>query len=129
MPQRKCGFSTAQNLLKRHGFQKICCQIYLYFANWHPEEPDKCALFFSIEISAFRRLKMSINVGDEPNIPPDEEACREEVASQEEIYLETTEEELRADLTSEPATAKHWRMNREKLESDWEREISDDECK
>lgn len=42
---------------------------------------------------------------------------------------ETTEEELRADLISEPATAKHWRMNREKLESDWERDISDDECK
>ena len=53
----------------------------------------------------------------------------EEVASQEEVYLETTEEELRADLISEPATAKHWRMNREKLESDWERKISDDECK
>ena len=35
---------------------------------------------------------MSINVGDGKNIPPDEEACREEVASQEELYLETTEE-------------------------------------
>ena len=72
---------------------------------------------------------MSINVGDEQNIPPDEEACRERVASQEEVYLETTEEELRAHLISEPAGAEHWRMNREKLESDWEREISDDECK
>jgi hypothetical protein len=72
---------------------------------------------------------MSIKVGDEQNSPPDEEACREEVASQEEVYLETTEEELRADLISEPATAKHWRMKREKLESDWEGEISDDKCK
>ena len=72
---------------------------------------------------------MSITVGDEQNIPRDEEACREEIASQEEVYLETTEEELRADLISEPAMAKHWRMNREKLEGNWEREISDDECK
>jgi hypothetical protein len=72
---------------------------------------------------------MSINLNDEQNIPPDEEACRERVASQEEVYLETTEEELRADLISEPARAEHWRMNREKLESDWEREISHDDCK
>lgn len=72
---------------------------------------------------------MSINVSDQENIPPDEEACREKLASQEEVYLETTEEELRADLLSEPATAEHWRMNREKLENDWERKISDDECK
>ncbi|MGE5109612.1 MAG: hypothetical protein ACM3JB_02060 [Acidobacteriaceae bacterium] len=72
---------------------------------------------------------MSINVGDEQNNATDEEACREEVAGQEEVYLETTEEELRADLISEPATAKHWRMHRERLESDWEQELSDDECK
>ena len=72
---------------------------------------------------------MSINMDNAKNNPPDTEACDEMVASQEEVYLETTEEELRADLISEPATAKHWRMNREKLESDWEREISDDECK
>jgi hypothetical protein len=39
---------------------------------------------------------MSINMGNEKNIPPDTEACYETVASQEEIYLETTEEELRA---------------------------------
>ena len=72
---------------------------------------------------------MSINLGDEQNIARNQEACSEKVASQEEVYLETTEEELRADLISEPATAEHWRMNREKLESDWEREISDHECK
>ena len=51
------------------------------------------------------------------------------VASQEEMYLETTEEELRASLTSEPTTAEHWRTNREKLELDWRLEIFDDGCK
>jgi hypothetical protein len=76
-----------------------------------------------------RGLTMSINMGNEENIPPDAGACYETDAGREEIYLETTEEELRADLISEPARAEHWRMNREKLESDWEREISDDECK
>ena len=75
-----------------------------------------------------QEIKHAINAGDERNISPDEEACREEIASQEEVYLETTEEELRADLISDSAAAKHWRMNREKLESDWERDISDDEC-
>jgi hypothetical protein len=44
---------------------------------------------------------MSINMDDEKKIPPDTEACYETVASQEELYLETTEEELRADLTSD----------------------------
>jgi hypothetical protein len=76
-----------------------------------------------------RGLTMSINMSDEKNIPPDTEACHETVASQEEIYLETTEEELRASLISEPTTAEHWRSNREKLELDWELEISDDRCK
>jgi cation diffusion facilitator CzcD-associated flavoprotein CzcO len=60
---------------------------------------------------------------------PDTEACYEMVASQEEMYLETTEEELRASLTSEPTTAEHWRTNREKLELDWRLEIFDDGCK
>jgi hypothetical protein len=76
-----------------------------------------------------RGLTMSINMDNEKNIPPDTEACYETVASQEEIYLETTEEELRASLTSEPTTAEHWRSNREKLELDWELEIFDDRCK
>lgn len=62
---------------------------------------------------------MSINMDNAKDIPPDTEACYEMVASQEEIYLETTEEELRASLTSEPTTAEHWRTNREKLELDW----------
>jgi hypothetical protein len=41
---------------------------------------------------------MSINMNDGKNIPTDTEACYETVASQEEIYLEETEEELRAIL-------------------------------
>jgi hypothetical protein len=72
---------------------------------------------------------MSINMDDEKSIPPDTEACDERVASQEEIYLETTEEELRASLASEPTATEHWRINREKLEVDWELEIFDDGCK
>jgi hypothetical protein len=72
---------------------------------------------------------MSINMDNEKNNPPDIEACEETVASQEEIYLETTEEELRACLTSEPTTAEQWRTSREKLELDWALEISDDRCK
>ena len=71
---------------------------------------------------------MSTNMDDEKNIPPDTEACYETVASQEELYLETTEEELRADLTSEPTVAEQLRRNREKLELEWEGEIFDDRC-
>ena len=41
---------------------------------------------------------MSINMSNHKNIPTDTEACYEELASQEEIYLEETEEELRAIL-------------------------------
>jgi hypothetical protein len=48
---------------------------------------------------------MSINMNDDEmipeNIPTDIDACYEIVASQEEIYLETTEETLRAILISE----------------------------
>ena len=72
---------------------------------------------------------MSIDMNDEKKVPPDTEACYETVASQEEIYLETTEEELRADLTSEPTVADQLRRNREKLEVEWEVEIFDDRCK
>ena len=42
---------------------------------------------------------MSINVNNEKNIPIDPDACYEELASQEELYLEETEEEV-AILTS-----------------------------
>ena len=41
---------------------------------------------------------MSINMNDDKNIPTDTEAHYETVASQEEIYLEEVEEELRAIL-------------------------------
>jgi hypothetical protein len=43
---------------------------------------------------------MSINANNNKNIPVDTDACYEEVASQEELYLEETEEELVAILTS-----------------------------
>ena len=72
---------------------------------------------------------MATNMDDEKNIPPDTEACYETVAGQEEIYLETTEEELRADLTSDPTVAEQLRRNREKLELEWQVEIFDDRCK
>jgi hypothetical protein len=72
---------------------------------------------------------MSMNVDDEKKILPDSEACYEAVASEEEVYLELTEEEVRAVLTSDPATAEQSRSSREKLESDWELKISRDGCK
>jgi len=43
---------------------------------------------------------MSINTNNNQNIPIDTDACYEEVASQEELYLEETEEEVVAILTS-----------------------------
>ena len=51
---------------------------------------------------------MSINANNNKNIPVDTDACYEEVASQEELYLEKTEEEVVAILNSyvSPAFAK-----------------------
>ena len=43
---------------------------------------------------------MSIIANNNKNIPVDTDACNEEVASQEELYLEETEEEVVAILTS-----------------------------
>jgi len=43
---------------------------------------------------------MSINVNNDKNIPIDPDACYEELASQEELYLEEAEEEVVAILTS-----------------------------
>ena len=43
---------------------------------------------------------MSINPNNNKNFPVDTDACYEEVASQEELYLEETEEEVVAILTS-----------------------------
>jgi hypothetical protein len=44
---------------------------------------------------------MSTDMNNDKNLPPDTEAYYETIASQEEIYLEETGEELRAVLTSE----------------------------
>ena len=51
---------------------------------------------------------MSINANNNKNIPVDTDACCEEVASQQELYLEKTEEEVVAILNSyvSPAFAK-----------------------
>jgi hypothetical protein len=43
---------------------------------------------------------MSINANNNKNIPVDTDACYEDVASQEELYIEETEEEVVAILTS-----------------------------
>ena len=43
---------------------------------------------------------MSININNDKNIPIDPDACYEELASQEELYLEETEEEVVAILDS-----------------------------
>jgi len=64
------------------------------------------------------------------NIPTVTDAYYEAVASQEEIYLEETKEELRASFTSgDPsphnATAESWRRKREELELGWTTEIDD----
>ena len=64
------------------------------------------------------------------SIPPDTDASYEAVASREEIYLEETEEELRAICTSDDpsphnATAECWRRKREELELGWRTEIDD----
>ena len=48
---------------------------------------------------------MSINMDNDQNIPMDTDACYEELASQEELYLEETEEEVRAILTSYVSSA------------------------
>jgi hypothetical protein len=48
---------------------------------------------------------MSININDDKKIPTDTDACYEEVASQEELYLEKTEEEVVAILTSYVSSA------------------------
>jgi hypothetical protein len=77
---------------------------------------------------------MSINMNNGENIPTDTRACNEELAAQEEIYLEETEEEVRAILTSDDQvpprrTAEYWRSKVEELELDWEAETFHDRCK
>jgi len=54
-----------------------------------------------------RDLAISINMNSDKNIPTDTEAYYETVASQEEIYLEEVEEELRAILIfSDPSPSR-----------------------
>jgi len=67
---------------------------------------------------------MAINTNEDKRIPSDTDADAEAVASQEEIYLEETEEEVRAILTSDGQVssrieAEFWRRKIEKLEFDW----------
>jgi hypothetical protein len=45
-------------------------------------------------------MTMPINMSKDDSIPTDPEACYETGASQQETYLEATEEELRASLVS-----------------------------
>lgn len=71
---------------------------------------------------------MAMNTNNDKSIPADTEAYYEELAVQEEIYLEETEEEVRVILTSDDrapsrAKAEYWRSKIEELELDWEREI------
>ena len=79
-------------------------------------------------------MTMAINTNKDKNIPPDTEACYETLASQEEIYLEETEEEVRAILTSDDqspsqTTAEYWQGKIEELEVDWEAEGPHDQAK
>jgi hypothetical protein len=71
---------------------------------------------------------MIINTKDNTNIPLETEDRYETLASQEEIYLEETEEEVRAILTSDDqshakTTARYWRSKIEEMELDWEIDI------
>jgi hypothetical protein len=71
---------------------------------------------------------MIINTKDNTNIPPETEDRYETLASQEEIYLEETKEEVRAILTSDDqsqakTTARYWRSKIEEMELDWEIDI------
>jgi len=66
-----------------------------------------------------------MNTNEDKSIPTDTKAYYETVASQEEIYLEETEEEVRAILTSDgqvqsQTKAEYWRIKIEELELDWE---------
>jgi hypothetical protein len=76
---------------------------------------------------------MSLYKSTEENIPTHTEAY-EELAGQEEIYVEETEEEVRAILTSDDqgpsrATAEYWQSKIEELELGWEVERFSDPCK
>jgi len=55
---------------------------------------------------------MAINMNDDKNIPTDTEAYCEAVASQEEVYLEEAEEEVRAILIFSDPSPSRREMNR-----------------
>ena len=72
---------------------------------------------------------MSIKMNNDQNVPIDDPRC-EAIAGQEEIYVEETEEELRALLASDDPSphnprAEYWREKREQLELGWRTEIDD----
>jgi hypothetical protein len=71
---------------------------------------------------------MSINKRHEKNTPPDTEDCYETVASQEEICRDNRRRVTR-EFDLRPTIAEHLQISREKLELDWEQEITDDRCK
>jgi len=87
----------------------------------------------TIERIADRRITMPIDMSKGNSLASEKEACYETAASQEELYLEETEAELRAILTSDAqspsrATAEYWQSKIEELELDWEVERFDDQC-
>jgi len=68
---------------------------------------------------------VAINPNNDKTNPADAEACYEERARQEEIYLEETKEEVIAILTSDDQVcsqkkAEYWESKIEELEDDWE---------
>ncbi len=71
---------------------------------------------------------MSANMNP-ANLLPDAEESYETIASQEEIYLEVTEEEARASLTLDDPSARktaieYWQKRREELEPAWTKKVS-----
>jgi hypothetical protein len=78
-------------------------------------------------------MTMPVNMSKDDSIPTDPEACNETVASQQEIYLEATEEEMRGSLVSSEqstsrATVEYWQSKIEELELDWGGESFHDQC-
>lgn len=67
---------------------------------------------------------MSIYTSNDESFQTDTDAYYEEIASQEAVYLEATEEGLRAMLSSNgqvlSQTTEHWRSTIEEIELDWE---------
>ena len=83
----------------------------------------------SSERNIEREHAVAIRMSNDQKVPTDD-AYYEAVASQAEIYLEETEEELRAIFTSEDpsphnAASECWRRKREQLELGWRTEIDD----